>query len=76
MILRLLCVFLLVTETLGFTVTSKANNFGTQNSFPALYISEEPSPETETVLRTSTAEGEPAPEVKCPDCDLCDGSGR
>ena len=34
----------------------------------------------ESVRRMSTeneaTETPPAPEVKCPDCDLCDGSGR
>ena len=45
----------------------------------SLNLSDEANNNSEAAASSSTAEEEkapPKPAVKCPDCDLCDGSGR
>jgi hypothetical protein len=61
---------LLFSSSFGFSVTTQRSTFHSQRyDATLLRLSDEPSAE-------APEEAPPGPPVKCPDCDMCDGSGR
>lgn len=67
----ILAMFLLLSSSYGFSVTTQGSTLRRQSDGTTLLrLSDEPSAEAPEEASP------PSPPVKCPDCDLCDGSGR
>ena len=69
--------FLFPTTPLCHGLSSSSSSSSSPNSLTRTFLSETtpPPPSSEDVEDVATAPP-PKPAVKCPDCDLCDGSGR